>query len=373
MKHLIAALMISLVGGSALAGPVCAQVFKAEVPAFDAKTSWGLQIFDYELSRLGNFMGSMEGKDNNQKIDFILAQDGRTAFFRLQAAARVFQDRDPKYFDGMRAVFKSSEDAIGKVDLAKTLKDTAATIQDAELVKYFSLQEQAARKDLIDNLGDLGLLDTPAEAIAHWKKSLDKSDKRWQSGKEDKDFLISYMSKYAKELQEKTEKMKFDKADIEEGYHELRRRIRWVTIQVSAFEGLVVYADVAALKPKVQTWFDEMSKANADLLTNKYIQFKPAKIAKPMVIPQREFAMLGNLVTQIGTSKNSAEAQIYFREALEALGSSEARISEVEKKLQELQKTEEVDHRALSVGIQKRLNETELLNHFAKDLEKLND
>jgi hypothetical protein len=373
MKALSLAVLLSFFAFSTYAAPVCGEVFKsASLPPLDSKKSWGEQIFHSELGRMEVFFDRTEGMTPNQMIDLILSDDGRVVFFRLQSLSRLFDDRGSAFFGEFRAVFKSGEDAIGAVDLAKNLKKTAETLGDAELVAFFAKQESDARVELTQTLETLGLLRSHRVAIAKWKQALSADRSVWGSGPEDKVYLISSMMEYAKDLQKKSEKLKFDHDDIEQGLHELRRRIRWVTISIQALDGLVAYSEAAPMAPKVSEWFAEILKINPDVLNSKYVKLSEPRVPNPILVPRKEFALLSQIVTSIGTKKDNAEAQLYVRLALEKMGASPARKAALQAKLLELQKAEVVDHRALSVEYQNRLNETELLKQFAKNLKFLN-
>ena len=290
--------------------------------------------------------------------------------FRLQSTAKIYSARDDKFFGDLRAEFKTFEDRLGAIGLAKDLRKEAEKLGNDDLVRKFKLQEREATESLREFLNEGGWLKNSAEAIGRIRKSLKNYD-GWTSVKKDREFVIGEMKDSVKELRNDVEKMKFDKVDIEKGLHELRRRLRWVIIQLTSFDGFVVRQD-EKLPKDLQQWFDQLHQANPKMTESKYLRFSDPLVADPIKVPLKLQSMIGELVELIGKQKDKAEAIIYIKEALNEPGLSSTNRAELTKKLEELMGTDNVDHRELSVQYMEKLNDTKLLKEFSEQLEEMN-
>ena len=66
---------------------------------------------------------------------------------------------------------------------------------------------------------------------------------KWKKVSKDKKILIELTAKDAELLAEKIKDTAFDHADIEEGLHDLRRQLRWISIKLQSLNGYVEYFD----------------------------------------------------------------------------------------------------------------------------------
>ena len=334
------------------------------------KKSWGEIAFEKDLRPVADFFAKQKGKSEDEILANLAKSEIRVLMFRLQSTAKIYSARDDKFFGDLRAEFKTFEDRLGAIGLAKDLRKEAEKLGNDDLVRKFKLQEREATESLREFLNEGGWLKNSAEAIGRIRKSLKNYD-GWTSVKKDREFVIGEMKDSVKELRNDVEKMKFDKVDIEKGLHELRRRLRWVIIQLTSFDGFVVRQD-EKLPKDLQQWFDQLHQANPKMTESKYLRFSDPLVADPIKVPLKLQSMIGELVELIGKQKDKAEAIIYIKEALNEPGLSSTNRAELTKKLEELMGTDNVDHRELSVQYMEKLNDTKLLKEFSEQLEEMN-
>lgn len=350
----------------------CESVFTIR-PRFSTGRPLTLQSLHEEFTLLGDFFITHKNLPEEAKTDLLMEQNLRQSFFRLQAMMSILRPQAPDFFSAERTQFKALEDVMGKLDLALSLRETAEKIQDPGLVVKFRQQEKAARRALREAFLRSGLWTQPEATLRQWRADFENQG-HWKSGEKERRFLFSSLRDYVRDMHKDLKTKRYDVPFIEEGLHELRRRLRWVLIQVISLEGLVEYRKEKDkdLPGKVRTWFDELIAQNPGLLHSKYMRLGEARTSKPLRIPFHEFAILNELVTQIGHSKDAAEKQIYFSEAVEELGYSPEQKARVLENLNQLLQAPVVDHQAIARDIQSRLLQTRLLQRYAENLEKVN-
>ncbi len=366
-KGLLLSLFVLLAASFGEAQQRCAQVFSK----VSAHTSWAQSAVEKPLDVLEDFFVKNKNLSDVEKTKLMMKEDMRKTFFRLQALARMLEPQGRDFFREQREYFKSLEDATGKLDLAAALRKEAEQIGNTRLVAHFQKQEVAAQRFLLSTMRASGLWNKPEATIAKLKRDF-VDNGNWETGSKEREFLIKIISNYAKDLHKSVKENEFDNADIEKGLHELRRRLRWILIQAMSLDGFVQLQSAPKPKKEISSWFTGVRAENPELLIGKFMRTSSPVVDAPILVPQSEFALITDLVSKIGKSKDSAEMQIYFKEAMEATGASVSEKNEVLKKLDEALQAEAVDHRELARQMQSQLAETKLLKEFAENLEKMN-
>ncbi|MBK9323113.1 MAG: hypothetical protein IPM97_09280 [Bdellovibrionaceae bacterium] len=333
--------------------------------------SWGELAIASPLMALEDFFVRNKNLSDAEKVRLMMKEDVRKTFFRLQALTRMLETQESEFFGEQRSYFKGIEDAIGKLDLSNSLRKESELVGSALLINHFGRQQLAAQESLLTTMKASGLWNEPEETIARLKRDFANKGS-WAVGSKERQFFIDIISGYAKKLHKSVKENEFDNSDIEKGLHELRRRLRWILIQTTALDGFVQFYNEANLKAAISNWFEVAKAENPDLLMSKFMRISTPNVEKPILVPLQSFALMTELVSKIGKSKDGAEMQLYFREALDATGATVEQKNAILKKLDENLQIEEVDHQALSRQIEAQLAETKLLKEFAESLEKMN-
>lgn len=347
----------------------CEKAFAAPTQQFSADKSWNHQIFERELDALGEFFITNKNLSDSAKAGFLMKSDVRQSLFRLQALSRMLTDQSPKFFKKQREYFKTLEDVVGKLDLAMSLHKTGDGLKEQELSARFEKQEKEAQANMITAMKEAGLWDQPEVTIAKLREDFANKGK-WDSGHSEKKALIKIVASYAKALNEAVKENKFDNPDIEKGLHELRRRLRWIGMQVTTLSGVVELKDEAALNIKAETLIKAASEKNPKFFTSKYMKVGEPLVDHPIQVPRQTLAMITEYVSRIGASKDNAEMQIYIGEAMKDVAAKDK--EGVDQKLHDLLKSDKVDHQAMARAIQAELSDSKILKDFAKALEEMN-
>ncbi|MCK6598933.1 MAG: hypothetical protein L6Q37_11260, partial [Bdellovibrionaceae bacterium] len=361
------------------------------------KEAIGLQIFDHQLQALQKNLELISKKVSNsshsEDSEYLLAEQVlssplRVQFFKLQALARMFEKiyDDVPEITSLKELFKKFEDLIGRVDLQQGIHKSVKPLNIPLLNKYFEDKKIAAMAMLQAELEKTKMLSNPKDFIREIEKKL-YSIALWKdineaSSKEEKQKLVhkelkriaKHLAKEAKKLEEKIEDKEFTQNDIELNFHELRRKLRWLVIEIQSLSGLIQYEMSESRNPRIETLYRKMIIENPNLVDSSFLDINPPEIEHPILIPKVPLAMISELVSQIGYKKDIAEKQIYTLEGLNFLSMDAQDIQQIINKLNEKLKVSKIiDHVALSADYQELIKTSELLTQFAESIESLND
>lgn len=337
--------------------------------SYDENKNWGLQIFTKNLDILNDQLLKIKNLGMDEASDQLLLSEARVLFFRMEDQARVYnlayQEDKSSFFLNYLNLFKKFEGLLGQVDLKTSLLQLSKDLKEPELVSHFRDLKQKSEGDFFSALEEELSLKKIRKNLVDFPK--------WKSAKKDKKIHISYLAKELERLSKDIKKRKFTHSDIEKGLHELRRRIRWIVIHVQNLNGFTQYDHSLTVSTKVDSFLNELIKANPLLTESKYLKMTPSEVSNPLAISFKVHSILCEIVSTIGTAKDNAEKQIYIHEALEELGYSKSAKMNTDMKLKALLKVNEnVDHQKLADYYQERIESTELLEEYIRTLKKLN-
>jgi hypothetical protein len=144
----------------------CDQVLTDVTPRqFNTNESWGQQTVEREIDTMAAFFNSTKKLPDDERVAALMKADVRRSFFRLQILSRMLVEFSPHFFTSQRQVFKSLEDATGKLDLALSLVKTAQLVNEPKLLEFFGRQQAEAQGVFIKTMKDAGLWG-PTDATA---------------------------------------------------------------------------------------------------------------------------------------------------------------------------------------------------------------
>ncbi len=284
----------------------------------------GLKRFNNQLAKLKEHL-LVAKKAENPALAFYKSSARQTLFY-LEALARLYKEiHNEKLFKSLKDDFKSLEDQLGKIDYYDAYYEELSTVPDFPknireyLQDNYEEELQKLGNILIVNgwLGDK-LIQIDTELIHENWLSPDKEQKE----------IAKAISKEIKSIKKdyKSEKLNFK--DLENGVHEFRRQIRWISIYAQALDGLI------QLKP------DNLSEQLRAYLTKEIIESKfnvmPSSdgLSETINISQSAFYALSWMIAKSGDLKDEGLKLICVEESMEALNFlPKSQISQEAKKL----------------------------------------
>ncbi|MEO0311479.1 MAG: hypothetical protein RIQ89_1136, partial [Bacteroidota bacterium] len=229
-------------------------------------------------------------------IEKLYANNFRTLLFYGQALCRIGSKiYDAPFYSSYRDIYKTAEDAFGKYDFYFSLVNLA----NKKAQKFITKKISEAVDDCETSLKVLTEENFKLEqkiAAQNWPSAVEE-------GKEFKKFYRKEIQKIINDLNSE-----FDLNELENGIHELRRKMRWLSMYAHALPGSIVLSE----KSNPSTYqYPFLTKEAFDLPFN---QVSSHKQIKPYItLPSEDFVAVGWLITELGKIKDKAmiEAAIY--------------------------------------------------------------
>jgi hypothetical protein len=286
-----------------------ASVFAGE-SAGQRRFTTHLNALDSTLKHAGDGQAAAEA--------LVSSGQARIAAFSLQALAKVYEGgadgSAAKDFKSIRKMAKGIEDGIGEVDkwqgaLEKAVKDGASQAK----VKQLRSNVEQSLAMFASELEDEGFLDRDNGPIAKAFKQLAKMD--WGSAVDDQDRVLKSVRKQLKKVAETS----YDLGRLEKdgpgedgnGFHELRREIRWFALEARALEGAVSFRSDTRDCP-VQAY---RKNVEDPALLKKFSENKYASLPVPAVgaetcgVSRCLFYQVAQTIGDLGDIKDAAERQ----------------------------------------------------------------
>ena len=201
----------------------------------------GEKVFEIHLEKVKKLMSSAASEGN--PAAFLFANDLRTPAFMLQACARIFSKiYDSPTLEKLKEDFKLIEDTLGAIDYYTASIKQMEAILPAHIIAYFSekvLEKTALLNTILEE--NKWLNGEKLNAIEYDLSTVDWENDR----KEIKKFYLKSIEK----IEEFVQELDFQFTDLELHVHELRRKLRWLSIYPQALQGLYVFEEMAEPVP----------------------------------------------------------------------------------------------------------------------------
>ncbi len=198
----------------------------------------GLTRFQVQLTKLEQILITIP-----QSTDGGLAlykSSARQYLFYLEALTHIYKMiHNKKRFERMRISFKSLEDQLGKMDYYDgfikefSVQENFPDILLANLKNHFE-KECVILNDLLRHDKWLDVKKTPLRTI---KKEL--ADAKWGAGLKERKAVGETIIDEIQRIKDDYHAGTLNFKDIENGVHEFRRRLRWISIYAQALDGLI--------------------------------------------------------------------------------------------------------------------------------------
>lgn len=237
--------------------------------------------------------------------DQIVQGSARIDTFNLQGLCRIYGDEDEQ-FGKMRDDFKDIEDVIGQWDkYDKVLAKATEKNKPQSVLNDLEGKKEKARKDIKKLLTERNWVRTDGgeTRLAKIQRRLDEYD--WKKYKKDRENVINYLIKALKKIDETP--YQFKTLEEGDGLHELRRDLRWVSIEMRVLNGLVVFEKASngcPLKP-----YEDL--VNQPIAESKYSQLPPSETEPDQCkIPQCLYLGMAEMIEEFGEIKDDAETEV---------------------------------------------------------------
>jgi hypothetical protein len=266
------------------------------------------ELFTTPLKQLEELLS--KARTQKQPGMFFYQNRGRNILFNVEALCRIFRiTRSKKFYDKWYREFKMLEDIMGSMDHNESMWNEFSKYKDLKMASENLYQKRFV--DIEKYFGEVLLNEGWLSGI---KINEFRSELSEQSFPDDKKvtseiatFIVDEMSVLEKEYK----KGKLDISKLEEGVHEFRRKLRWVSIYAQVLNGMVQLRHVKVFDKAMEKYCTpEIMKSPFNVLPKA-----PQGIA-PMYIQSQYFYALSWLIQQLGVIKDSGLKQLSFSDTL---------------------------------------------------------
>jgi hypothetical protein len=205
-----------------------------------AKMKNGLSRFNFHLRQLQNLLD--KAREQKDPAGWLFINNGRTSFFMLQGLSRAYAAmHDRKKFSALKDKFKRMEDRLGEVDYYNSLHEVLSSNKKIpEQYTRLALHKlEGSKEKLQKTLFREGWISPGNAAMKKISGKLKKA--RWMKAEKEVKALSDYYLKSVEKIKDFAAGTGYQFDNVEEDIHELRRKLRWLSIYPQAMQGIFQY------------------------------------------------------------------------------------------------------------------------------------
>jgi hypothetical protein len=198
----------------------------------------GIARFDHYLALLQALLDKA-AKQKNPAL-WLYQNNARTPLFMLEALAKLYSGiHNKNKFDKLKEHFKELEDMLGAIDYYDCFaKEFAANKKiPATLTTYIQAQSREKIQALNEALKEKGWIAEEKSRIKKIRKKLEEAD--WLKEKQETESIYNFYVVAIKEMLNFANQRNFHFENVEADVHELRRKLRWLSIYPQALRGCI--------------------------------------------------------------------------------------------------------------------------------------
>jgi hypothetical protein len=204
----------------------------------DSFTPVGKSRFLYYLNKVETILDNAATSENPALVAY--KEDLRTPFFMLEALSRLYKKiYSHKKLTKLNEHFKDIEDALGGIDYYDGFYQQFLQQKNipARITGFIKDQRDEKTQDLNDLLKEEKWIGKNKNRVSKIKKDLDQIN--WFDEKHDSQAILDVYQDDIDKVIKKYKVKKLEFKDVENDVHELRRRVRWLSIYPQALRGLM--------------------------------------------------------------------------------------------------------------------------------------
>jgi len=271
----------------------------------------GLERFEFYLVKLEDAL-LQAVKEPNAGL-WLYSNDARTTIFMLEGLAKLYAGlHNKKRFNKIKEELKLLEDALGAVDyydsFAKEFVKNPGI--PAEVTDY--MQGQAREK--IQYFNDLLISGSwtgeNAKRVNKIRKKLNSAD--WLKDDKEVKAIAGFYKDAIAEIKTSFAKTNNKLTEIETQVHELRRKLRWLSIYPRALQGVIQLTQSNVANEKLHKYLTE------DIINSPFNKMPEAGINRYFLLLEKDyFLSLSWMIAALGKLKDNGLRIVAITEALQ--------------------------------------------------------
>ena len=256
----------------------------------------GKSRFDCQLNKIETLRIQAVKQEN--PAEWLFLNDIRTPLFMLEALSKMYANwHNKKIFEKLNEIFKTLEDTLGAIDYyAAFEKEFADNAEIPTAVKSFLTER---KKEQIEKLYRL-LKEDGWFSGKRLRKINDKlAEVDWLNEADEHELLKTFYQKEIKKIVKFSLKTQFIFDNVEEDVHELRRRLRWLSIYPQAMQGAIKLAPLDPLSKHLEKYL------TPDIVNSPYNKFPTSDTQSLfLILDESYFYALSWMIKELGKIKD---------------------------------------------------------------------
>lgn len=244
---------------------------------------------------------------NAESAPEVLRSDVRTDLFRLEAMMRIVNKIEGSAEATLKLV-KEYEDLIGRIDFAEwVLSLCNETEASDEIVEKARQQQEKSIQEWNEIMGRAGWFTD--KAYSEIERTIQKSRLAAKKNRKQLKKIEVFLRKTIRKVEKRFEKGQYDFNLPEEGIHELRRNLRWLSIYAAALNGYV-QLKTEPIEEKLRAVITK------EIVESPYNQLPPPPSKGSIIIVgSNAFYLMSYFIQEIGDIKDKLLAQEWMKKA----------------------------------------------------------
>ena len=271
----------------------------------------GSARFEFFLTQLQTLLTKAATQKNPAL--WLYQNNARTPLFMLEGLAKLYSGiHNKKKFAKIKEHFKFLEDTLGAIDYYDSFVKQFSNNKSipTPIVNYLQAQSREKIQSLNELLTEKGWLGNDANRIKKIQKKLTNAD--WLKEDDEVKAINGFYGEAIYAIAAFTAKTKFHFDNVEADVHELRRKLRWLSIYPQALKGCVQLG-------KTKNTPKHLSKyCTKEIITSPFNKMPDSNNCNQfLLLNQNYFYSLSWIIAELGKLKDSGLGIIAIKEALQ--------------------------------------------------------
>ena len=269
----------------------------------------GKSRFDFQLNKIATLLQQAEHEEDPALWLFL--HDMRTPTFMLEALSKLYANwHNEKAFTKLKDTFKTLEDTLGAIDYyAAFAKEFAANDKIPVSVTTYLEQKVKEKTQILNKI----LIQDDWLTGKRVKRINDKLDEMdWLNEAQEGTLLQSFYTKQIEKIEKFIRETQFVFDNVEEDVHELRRRMRWLSIYPQALQGAIKLEKVSPVAPQLVKYL------TPEIVSSPFNKFPISNaLSHFLIFEESYFLSLSWMIAALGKIKDKGLKIEILKEALQ--------------------------------------------------------
>lgn len=274
---------------------------------------YGATRFDFFLNQL-QILLTKAAKQKNPGL-WLYQNNVRTPLFMLEGLAKMYSGlHNKKKFEKIKAQFKVLEDITGAIDYYDSFAKEFSKNKNipAAVVNYLQAQTREKIQSLNEILTEKEWLGTEGKRIKKIQKKLSNAD--WLKEEEEIKEMNDFYGNAIYDIAEFIKSATFHFDNVEADVHELRRKLRWLSIYPQAVKGCIQLSNTKTTAKHLTKYL------TTEIISSPFNKMPDAgKCEYFLLLNKQYFYALSWMIAELGKLKDSGLAVIAIKEALQQI------------------------------------------------------